>query len=63
MSWFISNPISAEDSDTPQIKPCGVPKPPSGAPPPEPDRPYIHPSGERLQHKWLHFSPPPGNSN
>jgi hypothetical protein len=41
------------------IEPCGTPTPPGTAPPPVPTEPYQHPTGERLQKQWIHFSPPP----
>jgi hypothetical protein len=40
------------------IRPCGRPIPPTG-PLPQPHRPYHHPTGERLNGKWLYFNPPP----
>ena len=43
-----------------QIIACsGTPKPPGNRPPPDPAQPYVHPTGERLQLRWLSFLPPP----
>ena len=41
------------------IQPCGKPEPPGTSPPPQPTKPYIHPTGERADWKWLDFRPPP----
>ena len=41
------------------IRHCAKPEPPGGAAPPQPDEPYIHPSGETLQTRWLLFRQPP----
>jgi hypothetical protein len=38
---------------------CGKPQPPGGRPPPEPAKPYVHPTGEHLYLKWLDYRPPP----
>ncbi len=35
-----------------------VPIPPTG-PPPEPTKPFLHPTGERFDTRWLWFQPPP----
>jgi len=40
------------------IRGAAPPIPPTG-PPPQPDRPYRHPTGERLDRRWLWFSEPP----
>ncbi|MEO5899009.1 MAG: HNH endonuclease signature motif containing protein [Ilumatobacteraceae bacterium] len=37
----------------------GTPPPPGGHPPPDPAQPYVHPTGERLELRWLSFLPPP----
>ncbi|MEO5899249.1 MAG: HNH endonuclease [Ilumatobacteraceae bacterium] len=41
------------------IRSCGVPNPPGERPPPQPTSPYAHPTGERLELRWLSFTPPP----
>jgi hypothetical protein len=45
------------------IAACGKPEPPGASPPPEPPKPYMHPTGERMQLKWLDFRPPPKHPN
>jgi hypothetical protein len=37
----------------------GSPRPPGDRCPPAPPQPYAHPTGERLQLRWLSFLPPP----
>lgn len=39
------------------IPSCGRPRPPDRPPPPVP--PYAHPPGERLDSRWVWFTPPP----
>ncbi len=51
--------LTFTDANGHPIKPCGTPKPPGDTPSVEPDQRYAHPTGERLQHKWLDFTPPP----
>ena len=43
----------------PPSKPVPVPFDPPTGPPPAPDTPYQHPTGEHLNHRWLWFTPPP----
>ncbi|MCU1503166.1 MAG: hypothetical protein JWM12_2520 [Ilumatobacteraceae bacterium] len=38
---------------------CATPQPPGDRPPPRPANTYAHPTGERLQLRWLSFTGPP----
>lgn len=53
-------PLAFVDADGRTIPPLAKPRPPSpGEPLPRPNQPYRHPTGERIQTRWLHFSGPP----
>jgi hypothetical protein len=54
-----TNGLTFRDKHQHIIKSCGKPEPPGNNPPPEAAKPYIHPTGETLQTKWLNFTPPP----
>ena len=41
------------------IQPCHTPQPPGNHPPPQPPRPYTHPTGETLHTTWLNYTQPP----
>jgi hypothetical protein len=43
------------------IPASGRPRPPTRPPPPT--EPYVHPLGERLDRRWVWFSPPPASPN
>jgi hypothetical protein len=51
--------LTFRDAPGNAIHSCGKPNPPGDRPPPEPSSPYAHPTGERLELRWLSFTPPP----
>jgi hypothetical protein len=52
------NGLTFYDNTGQQMAACGKPEPP-GTAPPEPPKKYVHPTGERMQLKWLDFRPSP----
>ena len=50
--------ITFTDAKGRTLDPAARPRPPTG-PPPQPQQPYAHPTGERLHPHWLTFPPPP----
>lgn len=57
------NGLTFYDNTGNPIENCGKPVAPGDKPPPEPPKPYIHPTGERMYLKWLDFRPPPETTN
>ena len=53
------NGLTFRDAKGQIIIGCGKPEPPGTTPPPQPTKPYVHPTGERPNWKWLDFRPPP----
>lgn len=51
--------LTFTDRNGTRIESCGQPTPPGNQPPPQPAKPYLHPTGEHLHTKWIYFTPPP----
>ena len=55
------NGLIFRDTNGRIIAGSGTPQPPGTDPPPQPAKPYAHPTGERMYLKWLDFTPPPAS--
>lgn len=51
------NGLTFRDRNGRIIEAAKQPRPPGNEPPPAPTKPYMHPTGERMQLKWLDYAP------